>query len=60
MSSIGLTDERILELLTERLDVQLNDWLSGQSQTYAGIKAGLETMLRSLSREDRLTDMLQA
>ena len=60
LSSIGLTDERILELLTERLDVQLNDWLSGQSQTYAGIKAGLETMLRSLSREDRLTDMLQA
>ena len=60
LSSIGLTDERILTLLTERLGVQLNEWLAGQTQAYAGIKAGLETMLRGLSREERLTDMLQA
>ena len=58
LSSLGLTDERILALLTEKLGSKLNDCLEGKTQNYAGVKAGLETMLRTLGRDERLLDML--
>ena len=58
LSSLGLTDERILALLTEKLGSKLNECLEGKTQNYAGVKAGLETMLRTLGRDERLLDML--
>lgn len=59
LSTMGLSDERLLEILNDRLNNQLNKMLSGQTEGYASIKAGLETMLRVFSRDARLKEILR-
>lgn len=58
LSSMGLTDERILQILIERLQKQLEDMLSGKTESYAHVKAGLEMMFMSFSHDNRLRDMM--
>lgn len=59
LSMLDLSDERLLAIFNEKLREQLADLLRGESRAYAGMKAGLETLLRSLGQEPRLQDMLQ-
>lgn len=59
LSTMGLSDERILEILNERLNAQITRMLAGQTEGYASVKAGLETMLRVFSHDERLKDILR-
>ena len=59
LASLGITDARILELLLMRMQQQLKTMLAEPTESYASIKAGLETMLRALSQDARLRDILQ-
>ena len=59
LSMLDLSDERLLAIFNEKLREQLAELLKGGSQSYASMKAGLETLLRSLGQETRLQEMLQ-
>ena len=59
LSSLGITDEKILDMLLVRMQQQLKTMLVEPTESYTGIKAGLEAMLRALSQDVRLRDMLQ-
>jgi uncharacterized membrane-anchored protein YjiN (DUF445 family) len=56
---MDLSDERILAILNEKLQKQLQELLAGQSQSYAALKAGLETMLRNFSQDESLHHLLK-
>lgn len=59
LSSLGLSDERLLTLLTGILERRMDELLSGESEDYGALKAGWETMLRAFSRDPRLLDLLR-
>jgi uncharacterized membrane-anchored protein YjiN (DUF445 family) len=59
LASLGITDERILSMLLERAQRQLRTMLAEPTESYASVKAGLETMLRALSQDTRLRAILQ-
>ncbi|MCR5437868.1 MAG: DUF445 domain-containing protein [Selenomonas sp.] len=59
LSSLGITDERILTLLLSRMQQQLKTMLAEPTESYASVKAGLENMLRALSQDVRLRAILQ-
>lgn len=59
LSSLGITDEKILDMLLVRMQQQLKTMLVEPTESYTGIKTGLEAMLRALSQDVRLRDMLQ-
>lgn len=59
LSSLGLSDERLLSLLTGILERRMDELLSGGSEDYGALKAGWETMLRAFSRDPRFLDLLR-
>ena len=59
LASLDITDERILAMLLERAQQQLRMMLAEPTESYASVKAGLETMLRALSQDTRLRAILQ-
>lgn len=59
LSSLGLSDERLLTLLTGILERRMDELLSGEYEDYGALKAGWETMLRAFSRDPRLLDLLR-
>ena len=56
IASLGLSDEKILFLLVERMKEKLALWRSGQDHEL--LKSGLMAMLISLSQDERLKDIL--
>ena len=56
---MDLSDEKILAILNEKLQKQLQELLQGQTQSYAALKAGFETMLLNFSRDETLHDLLK-
>ncbi len=54
---LDLSDEKILEIFNHRLLTWMEKMLGGETQSYAGVKAGLETILRNLSYDDSLRRM---
>lgn len=60
LSSLGLTDERIVQIICERMEEKLGEVIAGETPTYAAAKAGLETLLRRLSQDPSLLAALQA
>lgn len=56
---MDLSDEKMLAILNEKMQSQLQELLSGQTQSYASLKAGLETMLMNFSRDESLHKLLK-
>ena len=56
---MDLSDEKMLAILNEKLQNQLQELLLGQTQSYASLKAGLETMLMNFSRDESLHKLLK-
>ena len=56
---MDLSDEKMLAILNEKMQSQLQELLSGQTQSYASLKAGLETMLLNFSRDESLHKLLK-
>ena len=56
---MDLSDEKMLAILNEKMQNQLQELLSGQTQSYASLKAGLETMLMNFSRDESLHKLLK-
>ena len=56
---MDLSDEKMLAILNEKMQSQLRELLSGQTQSYASLKAGLETMLLNFSRDESLHKLLK-
>ena len=56
---MDLSDEKMLAILNEKMQNQLQELLSGQTQSYASLKAGLETMLLNFSRDESLHKLLK-
>ncbi|SHK77533.1 Uncharacterized membrane-anchored protein YjiN, DUF445 family [Selenomonas ruminantium] len=56
LASLGLSDEKILALLMERIKAKITLWRSGQDHEI--LKSGLMAMLISLSQDERLKDIL--
>ena len=56
---MDLSDEKMLAILNEKLQSQLQELLLGQTQSYASLKAGLETMLMNFSRDESLHKLLK-
>ena len=56
---MDLNDEKMLAILNEKLQNQLQELLSGQTPSYASLKAGLETMLMNFSRDESLHKLLK-
>lgn len=59
LSSLGLTDERMAQILCERMGKKLDEVMTGETTTYAAAKADLETMLRALSQDSSLLAALR-
>ena len=57
LASMGLTDERILSLLTERIKARLAGLQAGVAES-SELQAGLTAMLLNLSQDERLRDLL--
>ena len=60
LSSLGLTDERIAQIICERMEEKLGEVIAGETPNYAAAKAGLETLLRRLGQDPSLLAALQA
>lgn len=60
LSSLGLTDERIAQIICTRLTQKTEELLAGETETYAAAKAGLETLLCTLSRDASFEEALRA
>lgn len=56
---MDLSDEKMLAILNDKLQNQLQELLLGQTQSYASLKAGLETMLMNFSRDESLHKLLK-
>ena len=56
---MDLSDEKILAIVNEKLQKQLQELLSRQTQSYASLKAGFETMLRNFSGDESLHSLLK-
>ena len=59
LEMMDLSDEKILAILDEKLQKQLQELLEGQTQSYASLKAGFETMLRNFSEDESLHQLLK-
>ena len=59
LSSLGFTNEKIMQIIVTRLQNKMQDMLSRQSESYAGVKAAMETMFRSFSHDERLQEILR-
>ena len=59
LEMMDLSDEKILAILNEKLQKQLQELLEGQTQSYASLKAGFETMLRNFSEDESLHSLLK-
>ena len=56
IASLGLSDEKILSLLVERMKAKISLWRSGEDHEL--LKSGLMAMLTNLSQDERLKDIL--
>ncbi|BAL82739.1 hypothetical protein SELR_10310 [Selenomonas ruminantium subsp. lactilytica TAM6421] len=56
IASLGLSDEKILALLVDRMKAKIALWRSGEDHDM--LKSGLMAMLISLSQDERLKDIL--
>ena len=56
IASLGLSDEKILSLLVERMKAKISRWRSGEDHEL--LKSGLMAMLTNLSQDERLKDIL--
>ena len=59
LGMLDLSDERLLSIINEKIREQLAGLLQGENEAYARLKAGMETLLRSLGQDGRLQEMLQ-
>ena len=59
LGMLDLTDERMLSILNGKLRSQMDGLLAADTETYASLKAGLETMLRTFSQDGSLQDLLR-
>ncbi len=55
---LGLTDEKVAAMLTKKMHEQIDTYLNGETESYASVKAGFETMLRRFSTDETLLDMM--
>lgn len=60
LSTLGLTDERMAEVLCERLSRKVRELSDGETEAYASCKADFETLLISLSHDETLLAALAA
>ena len=56
LSSLGLTDERMAELIRTRLVAKVSELETSDTEAYAAVKAGFEMMLLSLAQDASLAD----
>jgi len=56
---LDLTDERILGIINEKASQQLKELLGGESESYASLKAGMESMFRSFGRDASLQETIR-
>ncbi len=59
LASMGLTDEKILSLLVERIKLRLSSWRTTGVMENSELQAGLTAMFVSLSQDERLRYLLQ-
>ncbi|MBQ2137590.1 MAG: DUF445 family protein, partial [Selenomonas sp.] len=59
LASMGLTDEKILALLTERIEARLDSLQAAGVNAGSELQAGLTAMLLNLSQDERLRDLLK-
>lgn len=58
LSSLGLTDEHITEMICERLAAKVKDVQESDTEAYAAAKADFEMMLIALSHDESLASAL--
>ena len=58
LSSLGLTDEHIADIICERLQVRVQDLRQEDSEAYASAKAGYEMTILALSKDASFADAL--
>lgn len=58
LETLGLSDERILSIINEKLSHHLEAMQEGQTESYASLKAGLEAMFRAFGQDSALQDAL--
>ena len=56
---LGLTDERILGIINEKISHELEELLGGETESYGTLKAGLETMFRAFGKDESLRENLR-
>lgn len=59
LAMLDLSDERMLAIFNKKLEQQIEGLLAADTEAYASCKAGLETMLRTFSRDGSLHDLLR-
>lgn len=59
LSALGLDDTEILSIFNVKARAALHDMLGGKTEAYAGVKAGLETMLRTFAHDEELLSVLR-
>lgn len=58
LSSLGLTDEHIVEILCERLQRRLEELLSDEEEAYAAVQKGFATLLDTLGKDPAIQEAL--
>lgn len=58
LSAVGIDDDEILRIFNQRAREELGQLLSGETEHYVRVKAGLEAMLMALARDRALKDAL--
>ena len=58
LSALGLDDKELLRIFNEKAQQGLEDLLSEQTESYARLKAGFESMILSFSRDESLRHVL--
>ena len=59
LASMGITDEKILALLAERIEARLDSLQAAGVNASSELQAGLTAMLLNLSQDERLRDLLR-
>ena len=56
---LDLSDERILGMINDRLSRHLEEMLQGETESYAALKAGMESMFRSFGQDASVHEILR-
>lgn len=59
LSALGLDDTELLAIFNTKARAAMQDMLGGSTESYARVKAGLETMLRAFAHDERLLSVLR-